>query len=69
MKPKLLEYNILLEKLAAQHGAAFINLFPHFVDEEGLLRAEYTVDGVHLTQTAYDMWRDLLTPYLKEIFG
>lgn len=69
MKPKLLEYNVLLEKLAAQHGAAFINLFPHFVDEEGLLRAEYTVDGVHLTQTAYDMWRDLLTPYLKEIFG
>lgn len=66
MKPKLLEYNVLLEQVAAKNNADFLNIFPHFVDDEGLLRADYTEDGVHVTQPAYEMWRDLLKDYLKE---
>lgn len=56
--------NLHLEKLADQYGYIFINLFHHFADEQGALKAEFHNDRLHLMAPGYVLWVKLLTPYL-----
>jgi lysophospholipase L1-like esterase len=37
-----------------------IDLYPHFIDEKGQLRAGLSFDGVHLTKEGYDIWVKVL---------
>lgn len=62
----LLEFNRLLEKLAADRGVTFLNLFPLFANEEGKLDPSLTNDGLHLLGAGYLRWRDFLLPYVLE---
>ncbi len=59
--------NLHLEKLADKFGYTYINLFPHFADEKGALKAEFNNDHLHLMSAGYKVWVDLLTPYLDNI--
>ena len=61
----VVEGNRLLEQVAKRQGVTWINLYPHFVDENGRLRAEFTNDGLHLMGPAYIVWRDCIKPYVK----
>ena len=56
--------NIQLEKLANEFGYTFINLFPHFADENGALKKEFNNDHLHLMASGYEVWVKILTPYL-----
>ena len=57
--------NRLLEQVAQRQGVTWINLYPLFVDENGLLKAEYTNDGLHLMGPAYLIWRDAIKQYVE----
>ena len=57
--------NRALEQVAKRQGVTWINLYPLFVDERGLLKAEYTNDGLHLLGPAYLVWRDAIKPYVN----
>lgn len=49
--------NEQLEQLATERKLVFINLFPHFTEEEtAILRKELTTDGLHLTEEGYAIW-------------
>lgn len=50
------EYNDWISKLADTYGFHFINLVPHFVDNKGHLRSEFTVDGIHLNNLGYETY-------------
>mgnify|MGYP000858038868 CR=1 FL=1 len=54
-----------LRELAAKLGATYIDLYPHFADENGFMREEYTIDGVHLSEKGNDLWASLLGEYIK----
>jgi lysophospholipase L1-like esterase len=56
--------NAAFEKLAAQYGYAYIDLFPHFARKDGELRDELTNDKLHLLAVGYAIWAETLTPYL-----
>ena len=56
--------NLALEEMAKEFGYTFINLFPHFADESGALKAEFNNDHLHLMAPGYQLWVKLLTPYL-----
>jgi lysophospholipase L1-like esterase len=56
--------NAAFEKLAAQYGYVYINLFPHFARKDGELRDELTNDKLHLLAVGYAIWAEILTPYL-----
>lgn len=60
------DINALLEPMAAERGVTWINLHPHFCDEQGNLRADLTNDGLHLLAPGYIIWRDIITPYINE---
>jgi lysophospholipase L1-like esterase len=53
----VLEFNTRLKRLAAEFKCTYIDLHSLMADGEGKLKAEFTNDGLHLTETAYALWR------------
>jgi lysophospholipase L1-like esterase len=41
-------------------GITYIDLHSLFIDDQGYIKNEYTIDGVHLTDLGYDIWIDKL---------
>ncbi len=60
----IIEYNHLLQNVAERANTPFINLHPHFTNNSGELKSDYTRDGIHLTDAGYAVWKELLQPYL-----
>ncbi|MCF8304996.1 MAG: hypothetical protein K9I71_01105 [Ignavibacteriales bacterium] len=59
------ELNTAIAKLAKDSDHFFFNLHPYFCDANGMLREEYTSDGLHLTKAAYDEWGKRLNIFLE----
>ena len=57
---KIREHNQRLERLAAELGVEWLDLHPHFVDEDGRLSRRLSDDGAHPNGAGYDVWSDLL---------
>lgn len=55
MKDKILAYNERLKTIAKEEGAWLIDLHPHFVDDRGLLKADWTNDGLHFRNPGYEV--------------
>ncbi len=64
---RILYINEQIKKLADNKSLFVIDLYPHFLDQDKHLKAEYTYDGLHLTAKAYLVWADILKKggYLK----
>lgn len=60
---KINQLNVLLEKMAKEMGINYINLHPALADENGSLRKELSIDGLHLRQASYILWAN----YLKKL--
>ncbi|CAM3955270.1 GDSL-type esterase/lipase family protein [Cohnella lubricantis] len=58
------EANLAIERLAAKHRHAFIDVNEGLTDEEGNLKAEYAIDGIHLFANGYAVILNNLRKYL-----
>lgn len=63
LNAEVLELNARLERIAAEEGVDWLNLYDPFVVEDRLDPA-VTEDSLHLTAAGYDRWRGLLAPWL-----
>ncbi len=63
--PLVKQLNDLLKEYAQEHSITFIDVNA-VLSSNGVLRDEFTTDGVHLTAAGYDAWRELLFPILKK---
>ena len=63
--PEVKRLNQMLQEYAAQHSILFIDLNA-VLSTNGVLRDEFTGDGVHLTPNAYGVWRDVLEPVIQK---
>ena len=61
---KIKRINPLIESLATEYGATYVNLFPYLSDTNDRLIAEYSDDGLHLNAEGYEIWTSILKPYL-----
>ena len=52
--------NAILENAESQHPYNFIQLHDDFAIEDGKMNMEYSTDGVHLNETGYQVWIDLI---------
>lgn len=52
--------------LAEAHGMTYMDLHSAFADDTGMLRAEYSYDGLHLTDLGYQAWQEALAPCMEE---
>jgi lysophospholipase L1-like esterase len=64
--PMIVEFNSRLGRIAADFGCPFMDAYQAFADSAGLLREDYSQDGLHLNAAGYDVWarmiRDVLPP-------
>lgn len=45
-------------------AAVWIDLHPHFVDDDGSIRDTYSDDDLHLRDEGYEAWRDVIAPFV-----
>lgn len=61
----VLEYNRYLQQIAVESKITYIDIHSHFTNESAELRSQYNRDGLHLNDAGYEIWYDLILPYLK----
>lgn len=61
----VLAFNEKLKKLADEFKCDWIDLHALLRDDKGELKAEFTNDGLHLTEPAYRIWRAEILKALK----
>lgn len=61
----IMEANEAVEELANKHGFNFINVNEGLTDEEGNLKAELSMEGLHLWPNAYSIVLGNMKKYLK----
>ena len=60
------DINIAIKMAAKSEGVKYIDLYSHFVDNEGKMNVKYTNDGLHLLGQGYLLWRDIVKPFVNE---
>lgn len=63
---KINKANQLVKQLAERHGQRYIDLNRALKDEQGRLKAEYTIEGMHIREEGYRAIMDDLVPYVIE---
>lgn len=66
LNKKVSKFNQMLVSFCNENSIEYIDLNSSFVDEDGLLRADLTIDGLHLGLKAYKVWAYVLNK--KAIF-
>ena len=65
-RSRVAELNEAYRRLADSAGLTYIDLWPALADGRGELRAEYTLDKLHLVGRGYQVWADLLRPHVEQ---
>jgi len=60
----IFEANAAVEEIAKKHGYEFINVNKGLTDEDGNLKVEYAIEGLHMWPNAYKIIFDNLLEYL-----
>jgi lysophospholipase L1-like esterase len=56
--------NTRLARLCQEEGVTWIDLYP-LLQEDGRLRVDFSLDGVHLTAAGYAVWRQAVAAYVN----
>ena len=56
LAPLIRKLDLRLRAIADDFGCTFLEMYPHLADSQGLLRQEYSRDGLHLTAPGYQVW-------------
>ncbi len=63
---KIAAANKEVEKLAAKHGQKYIDINKNLKDSQGRLKAEFTIEGLHINENGYRAIYDDIMKYVKE---
>ncbi len=63
---KILTANKEVEKLAGKHGQRYIDINRNLKDEQGRLKAEFTIEGLHINEAGYRAVYDDIMKYVRE---
>lgn len=63
---KIQRANEEVKKLAQKHGQHYIDVNKNLKDEQGRLKAEYTIEGMHIKEEGYAAIYDDVMRYVKE---
>lgn len=55
-----------VKKLAARHNQSYIDVNRNLKDEQGRLKAEYTIEGMHIKEEGYRVIYEDVMRYVKE---
>lgn len=60
------EVNAGLKLMAVELNVVFIDLYPHFLNDQGKLSTAFTNDGLHLTGPGYLRWVEIIHPFVNQ---
>ena len=63
---KITAANALVKQLAEKHGQYYIDINDGLKDEQGRLKAEYTIEGLHINEQGYRAIFDDFLKYLSK---
>lgn len=63
---KITAANAEVKKLAEKHGQRYIDINRNLKDEQGRLRAEFTIEGMHINEDGYRAIYDDIMEYVRE---
>lgn len=63
---KIRTANAEVKKLAEKHGQQYVDINKNLMDEQGRLKAEYTIEGLHINEDGYRAVYDDIMVYVKE---
>ena len=63
---KISQANAEVEKLARKHGQKYIDINEKLKDSHGRLKAEYTLEGLHINEEGYRAVYEDIMAYVKE---
>jgi len=63
--PKIKGINYILFSKQQSENYSIINLHALFADENDIIKKEYTVDGVHLTEDGYRVWVNAVKKFIQ----
>ena len=63
---RIQHFNVQLEQLSKKIGCCYFHLHKYFIDSNGMLKKEFTDDGLHLTESAYILWSNVLSEYITK---
>ncbi len=63
---KITAANEEVKKLAKKHGQRYIDISANLKDNQGRLKAEYTIEGVHINENGYRAIYGDIMKYVKE---
>jgi lysophospholipase L1-like esterase len=64
---KTIKYlNSEIKNLCGEYGYSFLEIYDLLLDEEGYLDKEYSDDGLHLNAAGFEIWTEVLKPYLMK---
>ena len=63
---KITAANALVKQLAEKHSQHYIDINDCLKDEQGRLKAEYTIEGLHINEQGYRAIFDDFLKYLEE---
>ncbi len=63
---KIRTANAEVKKLAEKHGQRYIDINKNLMDGQGRLKAEYTIEGMHIKECGYRAVYDDIMAYVKE---
>lgn len=63
---KITEANAQVKKLAEKHGQRYIDINRNLKDEQGRLKAEYTIEGLHINENGYRAIYNDIMEYVRE---
>ena len=66
---RIREANLAVKRLADEFRAEYLDLNAGITDQDGNLKAEYTIEGMHMYGTGYGPVLDALIPVLDRIAG
>ena len=59
--------NIELKKLAERNGLPYIDIAEKMTGADGRLAPEYTYDGLHLSEYAYQVWKNQIKQFVGKV--
>lgn len=56
-----------IKSIAEEFDCVYLEVYSHFADQDGLLRQEFSREGLHLTDAGYKVWADLIDESLQQL--
>ncbi len=66
INPSVAELNAAYVALARETKATVVDFRSKMRTDDGFLRDEFSLDGIHLTPAGYRIWRDAITPLVQK---